>query len=686
MTSLNRITETAATENKPSVHSPTKNHGRTMSKKKLAKPIPQPRKTSNAQGLESNNQRPASKVKGVLWVGLAASLLGFLLYANTLGHQYTLDDFSIIKSNWITKGGLKNIGLIFSTEYRFGSWNSPGSLYRPIPLTMFALEWQLSPDNPMLGHVLNALLYALTGWVLWTTWRRVLSAYPPVLAAIAVLVFMAHPVHTEVVANIKSRDEILALLFSTLTLRAIWEYLDKSDIKWLVGAVLAYTVAMFSKESAITMMAVFPLAMWYFYPGSLGKIGKVVGALLVPAVIFLLIRKKILDAQAYQESYSILDNFMSETKNQGERLASAFMMCGRYLWTLIFPHPLVSDLGYPQMKVVNFGDWRALAGFFSYVGMGVWALIQLPRKHILSFAILFYLATFSVFSNVLMLIGTSYGERLLYIPSFGFALGIGWIFCKIFKINDLTDLWNPNGKGTALWMAVGALLAIYSLKTVVRNTAWYDSASLYAADLPNSPNCAKLNYHNALEQVRLGMDEKESIVKDVEQVRRGIACYDKCIELYPVYHDAYGSRGLAYYRLGEVLTNPEEQRAAWDKALADYNESLKYRPNNSEVLSNMGKIYFTRGQPDKAEEVYRKAVGFDPRFVDGRRNLGAVLAMQKKFPEAIEQWKEALKYADNTKSGTLYFYIGSAYKDMGQPEKSVEWFEKAYAVDPSLKK
>lgn len=659
-----------------------------MSKKKLAKPA---LKISNAQRSMSNVQgaKPAKKypmAKGAIWVGLAASILGFLLYVNTLGHQYTLDDFSIIKSNWITKGGLKNIGLIFSTEYRFGSWNSVGSLYRPIPLTMFTLEWQLAPDNPMLGHVLNALFYALTGWVLWTTWRRVLIEHPPVLAAIAVLVFMAHPVHTEVVANIKSRDEILAMLFGTLTLRAIWEYIDNDSVKWLLLAALSYAIAMFSKESAITLMAVFPLAMWFFSSSSMGKIAKVTGVLLVPAVIFLLIRKSILDAQPYQETYSILDNFMAETKNQGERLASAFMMCGRYLWTLIFPHPLVSDMGYPQMKVVKFSDWRALAGFFAYAGMGIWAVVNLPKKHFLSFAILFYLATFSVFSNVLMQIGTSYGERLLYIPSFGFALAVAWFFCKVFKINDLNEVWNPNGKGTALWMAVGVLLAAYSLKTVFRNGAWYDSASLYAADLASSPNCAKLNYHNALEQVRIGMDEKESIVKDVDQVRHGIECYDKCIELYPKYHDAYGSRGLAYFRLGEVLKNPEEQRAAWDKALADYQESLKYRSNNSEVLSNMGKIYFTRGKPEKAEEVYRKAVEYDPRFVDGRRNLGAVLAMQKKFPQAIEQWKEALKYADKTKSGTLYFYIGSAYTDMGKPELSGEWFEKAYAVDPSLRR
>ncbi len=661
-----------------------------MSKQKSGKQVPPQRRVvappKSTAPKHSALHLPDDDIQGVLWVGLAAALLGIVLYLNTLGHQYTLDDFSIIKSNWITKGGLKNIGLIFSTEYRFGSWNSPGSLYRPIPLTMFAWEWQMSPDKPFLGHLMNVLFYGLTGWVLWSTWRRVLAGHPPVLAAIAVLVFMAHPIHTEVVANIKSRDEILAMLFGTLTLRAVWEYIGKDEIKWLMLAVVCYAIAMFSKESAITLMAVFPLAIWYFAPTATNKIVKVVLALLVPAVIFLLVRKKILDAQPYQEAYSILDNFMSETKNQGERLASAFMMCGRYLWTLIFPHPLVSDMGYPQVKVVNFSDWRALAGFFSYVGMGVWALVQLPKRHFLSFAILFYLATFSVFSNVLMMIGTSYGERLLYIPSFGFALAVAWLFGKIFRIDDMKQIWNPNGKGTALWIAVGVLLAAYSMKTIFRNGAWYDSASLYAADLPNSPNCAKLNYHNALEVVRQGMDEKESIVKDVEMVRKGIACYDKCIELYPKYHDAYGSRGLSYFRLGEVLKDPAEQKAAWDQALLDYQESLKYRYNNSEVLSNMGKIYFTRNQPEKAEEVYRKAVEFDPRFVDGRRNLGAILAMQRKFPEAIEQWKEGLKYADNTKSGILYFYIGSAYKDMGQPEKSGEWFEKAYAVDPSLKK
>ena len=386
--------------------------------------------------------------------------------------------------------------------------------------------------------------------------------------------------------------------------------------------------------------------------------------MLIPAALFLLVRQSVIASQSSQEIYSILDNFMAEEKDRGKVLASAFMMCGRYLWTLLVPHPLIHDLGYPQTKTVTFADWRATLGFFVYAGMGVWALMNLKKKHFLSFAILFYLVTFSLFSNVLIQIGTSYGERLLYLPSLGFAFAAGYLFCKIFKINDLQRIWNPNGKGAALWGVAGILLAVYSIKTITRNPAWFDSGALYAADIGNSPNCAKLNYHLGLELAKKGIDEPSGTVTDSTWVLKGIETYSKAIQLYPPYHDAYGSRGLAYFRLKK-----------YDQAFDDYQQSLKYRPGDAKVLSNMGFIYFLRGQLDKAEEVYRQSIKSDPRFVDARRNLGAVLAMQKRYPEAIEQWETALKI--EPQNVTLLNYIASAYKDMGQPEKGQPYLEKA---------
>ena len=637
-----------------------------MSKRKQTKPAPAQRPaTAKPSAAPKNAGSDAATGPKSGWiVGVLAAALGFLLYANTLNHDYCLDDFSSIKENWVVKGGLKNLDLIFSKEYRYGAWNSPGSLYRPIPLALFAWQWQVSPDNPHFAHLFNALLYALTGWLLWVSWRRILSGYPPVLAAVAVLAFMAHPVHTEVVANIKSVDEILALLFCTLSLYSIWRYFEKNNTAWMVLAVLSYGLGLFSKESAITFLAVFPLVIWFFTDKTLGKNLSISALMLLPAAIFLLVRQSVLASQPDKEVFSVLDNFIVEAPNQAAKFASAFMMCGRYLQTLLLPHPLVSDLGYPQMKAVTFADWRALLGFLLYAGMGVWALLNLKKKHFLSFAILLYLVTFSLFSNVLIQIGTSYGERLLYLPSLGFALALGYLCCKIFKIDDAAQIWNPNGKGALVWGVTGALLALYAMKTVSRNPAWFDSGTLYAADIDNSPNCSKLNYHLGLELAKKGLNEEAGVVTDSTWVLKGIERYTKAIELYPLYHDAYGSRGLAYFRLKK-----------YDQAFEDYQQSLKYRPGDAKVLSNMGFIYFLRNQLDKAEEVYRQSIKSDPRFVDARRNLGAVLAMKKNYPAAIEQWEAALEF--DPQNVTLLQYIASGYKDMGQPEKGQPYLERA---------
>ncbi|MBK6932900.1 MAG: tetratricopeptide repeat protein [Saprospirales bacterium] len=610
---------------------------------------------------------------GPAWIGILAAVIGFALYINTFGHIYCLDDYSAIKENWVTKGGLKNLGTIFSTEYRYGAWNSPGSLYRPMTLVMFALEWQLAPDNPFLGHFLNAVFYALSGWVLWIAWRRILHAYPPILPALAVLFFMAHPVHTEVVANIKSRDEIMAMLLSTLALYGIWKYFERAKTGWLSFSVVIYGVALFFKESAITFLAIFPLTIWFFTDRPLAQNLRISALFLLPAVLFLAIRHQVLSAQPYQELYSTLDNFLIAAQDTSSRLASAFMMCGRYLQPLVVPHPLISDLGYPQMKPVTFADWRALLGFFLYGGMFFWALAKLPKKHFLAFAIFFYLVSFSLFSNVLLVIGTSYGERVLYTPSLGFALALAWLITALFNIRPQAEapaakqVANPGGKGALVWGVAGLILLAYSIKTVLRNHAWYDSFALYKADIRNSPNCAKLNYHIGIETTKQGMNEELGQVTDTAWVKKGIAAHTRAIELFPAYHDAYGSRGLAYFRLGD-----------YDAAYRDYHTALKHRPNDDKVLSNLGFIYFLRKQLDSAETVYRKSVTINPRFIDARRNLGAVLAMKKQFPQAIEQWQAGLKYEPD--NPTLLQYIGSAYRDMGRPEEAKPWLDRAAAA------
>ncbi len=626
------------------------------------------KKKQKAKIKKEPNKATQSNNKNWIW-GLAIALLGFLIYANTLGHDFALDDFSAIKDNYVTKQGVSGIPTIWQEHYRFGYWNSVGELYRPLPLTMFAIEWEIVPDTPAIHHFVNVFLYALTGLLLFLLLSKILESKSQLIAFLATILFIAHPVHTEIVANIKSRDEILAFLFFLITLHLIWSYIYRHKTSYLILGSLSYGLALFSKESAITFLALFPLIIYFFSPTTWKRIGVVTTALLFPAVLFLIVRSQVLSGFVTGGKVnSVLDNLLVAIDQPIDRMATTILLLGKYLWTMVFPHPLGSDVGYNQIPATNFGDWRVLLSLVAHLGMIGVAIWGFKKKHIWSFCALFYGISFSIFSNVFVEIGSSFGERFLYIPLLGFTLALAYGLQQVFPAKGQGLL---KANKWAL-MIGGALVVLYSIKTIDRNSAWKDSFTLYATDIQTAPNSAKLNYHYGLEASKKGQMEP-NVTSKQQYFKTAKMAFNKAIALYPTYGDAYGQLGLTLYREGK------EQ-----EALKNYEQSVKYKTNNALVYSNMGIIYFQKKQLDKAKEVYLKAVSIDPRFVDARRNLGAVYAMQSNFPKAIEQFREALKYAPN--DATINHYLGSAYRDSGNASAGRPYLEKAYQLNPQLRK
>ena len=212
----------------------------------------------------------------------------------------------------------------------------------------------------------------------------------------------------------------------------------------------------------------------------------------------------------------------------------------------------------------------------------------------------------------------------------------------------------------------------FSLKTIDRNNAWYDSFTLYDTDIKTAPNSAKLNFHYGLELKKKGEAETDGAKKG-EFMNKAFQHFAKASEIYPKYSDAFGQMGLMHY-----LNKNHEQ------AMASYEEGLKHNTNKPKIYSNMGIIYFERGDLQKAKEVYEKAVKLDPRFVDALRNLGSVNAELKNFDAAIHNFKEALKYDPD--NATLYLYLGYVHRDKGDTAGAQPYFNKAYQLDPSLRK
>jgi len=602
------------------------------------------------------NKTKVAKVKAspkspsLKWYGIAVALLGFLLYANTLSHDYCLDDFSAIKDNFVVKQGTKGIPTLLKEHYRFGYWSSKGTLYRPLTLVMFALEWQLAPDNPYVGHLMNVLFFAWTGWLLFQLLSLLFGDKYRWLPLIVSLIFIAHPVHTEVVANIKSRDEIMAFFLGLAALYYLIKFVDTDKIHLFLISILLYGLSLFSKESAITWLGIFPLTIWFFRKDKIKKAIYTL-AFLVPTGIFLMIRSKVVGSSVDVSNVNILDNFFAQASG-AKYYGSAFYMVFRYLKTLFLPTELVSDLGFNQIPLTTFGNISVLTTLILIIGsiFYVFKNRNTQPPNVAAYGILFFAITFSIYSNLIVTIGSSYGERFLYIPSLGFALvlgyGLHWLAQKINKPFDL-NFSHP------IFLGLVLLLLGYSFKTIQRNKDWYDSATLYASDIPKSPNSAKLNYHHGLEVGKKG--NKLSGASQVAQYKKALKFFEKAVKIDPKYADAYALQGLYYFKLKD-----------YDKAMTAYHLAIKNNANSPNAYNNMGIIYFQRGDVKNAERVYKLALKYNPRFVDAYRNLGAVYGSTRRFAQAIEQFKKGLQYDPNNQ--TLLKYIASAYRDLGKPE------------------
>ena len=110
------------------------------------------------------------------------------------------------------------------------------------------------------------LLYVSTAFLLFGTLALFLDKQNLVLPFVATLLFVAHPIHTEVVANIKSRDDILCLLFSLIALWAAVKHSRQGGAAYLVAAGLSVFLAMLSKETAVTMLLIAPITVYFFQP------------------------------------------------------------------------------------------------------------------------------------------------------------------------------------------------------------------------------------------------------------------------------------------------------------------------------------------------------------------------------------------------------------------------------------
>lgn len=621
--------------------------------------------------------------KLVLKLSLVIAFVAFLLYSNTLKHQFVLDDYSVIKENQLTKGGTSSLKDIFSNSYREGYGNNENNLYRPLTKAMFAIEWQLSPDNAHFHHLINVLMYSLVCVLLFIVLMRYTKINIYILF-ITALIFAAHPIHTEVVANIKSRDEISSMLFLLLSLLCIHKYLSSNKILMLIGTVVCFFLALLSKESAIVYLALAPLFIYFFTETSFKNNIKITASLGVVAILYIMLHMKIIGSIGIK-NIPVIDNSLLYTSNVIEQKATAILIMGKYFLLLLFPHPLSSDYSFNTIPIVsslaNFGFLLAL---IFHVFLLYYAIKKIKEKHFLSFCILFYLGSMALASNIFMLIGTHLAERLLFFPSVAFCLVAVYFLCKLFKIDifnssKFNSLFKLN---TSLLAVVGIVLLLYSIKTYSRNKDWKSDTYLFGRDIETVPNSAHMLFYYANNLAN--KDSLAAVKNPVEREQRLIKAQKsitKALKLYELFPDAHNVAGRIYY-----------EQKNYDAAFKSYSRALEMNPSKGMYHNNAGTCLFSVGKFEEAARAFKKATEIDKYDVDAECNLGSAYGAMgenykkqnnfekanEMFAIAIQHFKKATQIDPNYKSA--YQFIGITYKNMGDSINGDVWLQKAARI------
>ena len=585
--------------------------------------------------------------------GLAIALAGFLLYVNTLGHGYAVDDSTVITENRVVRRGVEGIPTLLTTHYRHGYRGFSGSSYRPLPLLLFAAEWQLFPGNPGVAHLVNALLYGGIGLTLFAVLRRMARGKPIALPLLASLLFVAHPLHTESVANIKGAEDLLACLFVLLALLHVLRHADSGKGRFLAAAAGFFFLALVSKESAIPAAALFPLALHFFTPLPLRRVAGISALLALPLLAYLAIRVAIIGTMTKVSPPGILENVLVAAPDAATRLATAFHVLGNYLRLLVWPHPLVSDYSYRQIPLVGWNDPAAVLSLLAHAGALAFAAVRFRSKDLLAFAVLFYLVTLSIVSNVFLLIGSSMGERFLFLPSVGFCILMAAAIARPFRSRI------PRVAVAA------AVLLVYGGLTVDRNRDWRDDETLAATDVKRSPRSARLHYH-------LGLQLQQATAATPEERRgrldRAIEELRTAISLHDAFPDAHDQLGVAYVRKGDYRA-----------ALESFRRALTLQPERPETFNNLGRVYFDTGDLETALRVFQEAARLDPGYATAHRNLGGTYAEMGRLAEAASAYRESLRLEPG--DADLHRYLAQVCERLGDSECAETHRRRAEALD-----
>ena len=410
---------------------------------------------------------------------LLCLILVGVCYANSLSNAFILDDILIVAAN----ERIRHIQpLQFLIQPYWGDLNHAG-IYRPLTIFSFSLEYPIWRVWAPGYRLVNLVLHALNGWLVFLLARSLLGS--PIAALGAAVVYVIHPMQTEAVVSIVGRSELLAAaLFFTA-----WLAFRKGRTGWSAAA---YFFAALAKESAIT----FPLVAMVEMALGEGGIQRVMqswrrfACLAGAGIAYLGLRFHVLGGLGIPRN----GQYMNGTLTLAQRWMTSGRVFIQYFRLLVAPVHVTGDYDFNSIPLAGAGDWDAWLGLTLVLACIVAAIVLAKKRSGITLGILFFFITLLPVSNWIMPIALLMAERFLYTPAFGFALlaGIAWSAISSDSLRRL--------------VAAG-LIAAAAVLCIAHNYIWQDTLTFHENVVQRLPNNARARLGYGFALLRLNRNE-----------------------------------------------------------------------------------------------------------------------------------------------------------------------------------
>ncbi len=556
---------------------------------------------------------------------LIITALVILTFGNCLFNKFVGDDDVILVDNEFHHSW-KNFPLLFSSQYLMvpdklfngGGWTfSSGSVaYRPVQSATFFLDYWLWKENPFGYHLTNVLFHLANSLLLYILLVQILKNAS--LAFLSTLLFSVHPLRTEPVANICCRADLVVCFFVLLSfiffIKSEKEN-DKRNWLWNILSAFFYLLALFSKESAVVLIALFVLYdIFISHNWQRRKVSE----------IFLKYSGYFLILVFYGWIYFYV--FVNTTFAQGLSLSGSGLVRGltigwiftKYILLFLFPWTVKVLPPFYAPIVSSILEYRAILSLIVISLICFLGYRLLKRERGLLFFLVFFIVSFIPVSNFIP-IANPMAYRFMYLPSIGLSVLLAWGLSS--------SLLNPKIQRIMQVFVV----AFCMILTVTLNFSWksnFVSSCAMVKDFPDNPFgylFAGIEFYKIREMKSAGENFRKAISLNIHDPR-------------------------AYYSLAIITSDPLEAESLFKQSIHDF-------PFYGLSYVGLGRLYLFQGKMDAALKVLIKGKDLMHNYQSYAYLIQAYL-MKDQMEKAREFCQDAKKYTlDRLQIDSLIYFL-----------------------------